>query len=72
MDFHFPGFEMGDDVVRRSYCTATGLLANSGCSTSTGWYKIDSLPGVCSGCGGGGPSGGDGPIVDPGYDIPEF
>lgn len=69
----YKGFEMGDEVVRRSYCTATGLLANSGCSTSTGWYKVDFLPGVCKGCGGGNPSGGGSQTpVDPGYDIPDF
>lgn len=69
-------FELSDEIVRRSYCTATGLLAGSGCSTATGWYKVDHLPNVCSGCSGAsGPSGGGsqgGENVDPGYDIPSF
>ena len=66
----YKGFEMGDEVVRRSYCTATGLLASADCEAATGWYKVDFLPGVCKGCSGG-PSGG-GDITDPGYEIPEF
>ena len=66
----YKGFEMGDEVVRRSYCTATGLLASANCSSSTGWYKVDFLPGVCKGCSGG--SGGGGTTTDPGYEIPEF
>lgn len=67
----YKGFEMGDEVVRRTYCTGTGLLASASCTGATGWYKVDFLPGVCSGCGGGGETGTeDNP--DPGYDIPEF
>lgn len=66
------GFEMGDEVVRRTYCTATGLLASSGCSGATGWYKVDHLPGVCKGCSAGGPGSQGGEVVDPGYEIPEF
>ena len=65
----YKGFEMGDEVVRRSYCTATGLLASASCKSATGWYKVDFLPGVCKGCSGG--SGG-GEVTDPGYEIPEF
>ena len=57
-------FEYSTDAVRRSYCTRSGLLASSSCwSTSTGWYKIDNLPGTCTACrggGGGGYSGGGG------------
>ncbi len=66
----YKGFEMGDEVVRRSYCTGTGLLASANCTSSTGWYKVDFLPGVCKGCSGG-PSSGEG-VTDPGYDIPDF
>ena len=66
------GFEMGDEVVRRTYCTATGLLASSGCSGATGWYKVDHLPGVCKGCSAGGSGSQGGEVVDPGYEIPEF
>ena len=47
-------FEYGTDAVRRTFCTRSGLLASSSCwSTSTGWYKIDNLPGTCSACAGG-------------------
>ncbi len=66
----YKGFEMGDEVVRRSYCTGTGLLASADCPSSTGWYKVDFLPGVCKGCSGRPSSGVEG--TDPGYDIPEF
>lgn len=66
----YKGFEMGDEVVRRSFCTGTGLLASANCAASTGWYKVDFLPGVCKGCSGG-PSSGEG-VTAPGYDIPEF
>ena len=70
-DLEYKTFEMGDEVVRRSYCTATGLLASANCSSSTGWYKVDSLPAVCKGCSGGQGSQG-GQVTDPGYDIPSF
>ena len=67
----YKGFTMGDEVVRRSYCTGTGLLASADCPSSTGWYKVDFLPGVCKGCsGGGGSQGGEG--TTPEYEIPEF
>ena len=67
----YKGFEMGDEVVRRSYCTGTGLLASADCTSATGWYKVDFLPGVCKGeCTVGGSSGGE--STEPGYDIPEF
>ncbi len=66
----YMGFEMGDEVVRRSYCTGTGLLASADCPSATGWYKVDFLPGVCKGCSGGGSQGGEGDA--PEYDIPEF
>ena len=66
----YKGFEMGDEVVRRSYCTGTGLLAGANCPSSTGWYKVSHLPGVCKGCSGRPSTGED--IGDPGYDIPDF
>lgn len=66
----YKGFEMGDEVVRRSYCTGTGLLASANCPSSTGWYKVSFLPGVCKGCSGRPSTGED--IGDPGYDIPDF
>jgi penicillin-binding protein 1A len=44
-------FEYSNDSVRRAYCTHSGMLASSSCySTSTGWYKIDNLPGICTAC----------------------
>ncbi len=41
-----------DDVVKRSYCTATGLLAGDNCySKASGWYKKSNLPATCKNCG---------------------
>lgn len=42
-------FEMSDESVQRSYCTSTGRLANSGCPTAVGWFRVDAMPSVCSG-----------------------
>ena len=42
-------FEMPDSVVERAYCTSTGKLAGSGCSTAKGYFKKSHLPGKCSG-----------------------
>ena len=43
-------FEYSGDAVQRSFCTVTGLLAGDSCSSvKSGWFKIDNLPGVCSG-----------------------
>ena len=59
-------FEFGDDIVRRSYCTHTGLIAGSKCeSTATGWFKKDAIPSTCTNCsaGPGGEEGVEG--VDP-------
>ena len=40
-----------DNVVQKTYCTVSGLLAGSGCtSKATGWYKLSNLPGTCAGC----------------------
>lgn len=71
--------EMGDEVVRRTFCTSTGLLASANCSsTSSGWYKIDNLPGVCNDCSSGysnsGSQGGTTENVTSSgeYEIPEF
>lgn len=44
-DFTEPG-----TVVEARYCTKTGLLASSGCSsTDIGYYKQSNLPGYCNG-----------------------
>lgn len=49
-DFTFSG-----DAVRRTFCTRTGQLASENCtSCSTGWYKIDYMPKICTQCSGGG------------------
>ena len=42
-----------EDVVSRSYCASSGLIAGKSCSdTATGWYKRSNIPAVCSGdCG---------------------
>ena len=43
-------FQDDPGVVSALFCTQSGLLANPGVSASTrvGWYKKDSLPGVCN------------------------
>lgn len=42
-----------DQVVQKAYCTSSGLLAGSGCtSKAMGWYKLSNLPGVCASCNG--------------------
>ncbi|MGN0570149.1 MAG: transglycosylase domain-containing protein [Candidatus Fimenecus sp.] len=46
-----------DQVVQRTYCTSSGLLAGNGCySKATGWYKLSNLPGVCANCNGAPPA----------------
>ena len=45
-------FEFGGDVVQRSFCTETGLLAGPNCtSTGYGWYISSKLPATCDGSG---------------------
>ena len=47
--YEYKEFPMAEGVVQRSYCTASGLLAGSGCpSTAVGYYKADDLPAVCN------------------------
>lgn len=46
-----------DQVVQKAYCTSSGLLAGSGCtSKAMGWYKLSNLPGVCASCNGAPPA----------------
>lgn len=53
-------FPKSTQTIEKRYCRNTGKLAGSGCySTGKGWYKIDSLPPVCSSCYGGGGGGGN-------------
>lgn len=43
-------FDKPDDVVQKTYCRSTGLIAGSNCgSTGTGWYKTSNIPATCSG-----------------------
>ena len=43
-------FTADSSVVERSYCTETGLLATSKCtSTDIGYYRRDNLPDFCTG-----------------------
>ncbi len=43
-------FEDTSEAIKRYYCTSTGKLASSSCSsTSAGWFKEDTLPSYCSG-----------------------
>lgn len=42
-------FTDSPNVVERTYCTESGLLASDKCtSTASGWYKLDALPEVCT------------------------
>lgn len=42
-------------VEQKEYCTKTGLLAGSGCSSrATGWFSKSNMPGYCTSCSGGG------------------
>ena len=43
-----------DDVVKRAYCTSSGLIAGDGCTeTAYGWYKTSNIPAKCKDCTGG-------------------
>lgn len=43
-------FPSVSSVVRRDYCTETGLIAGSNCTnTATGYYKRTNIPATCSG-----------------------
>ena len=52
-------FELDDQIVERSYCTRSGLLAGSGCPKAVGYYDKDHLPDTCSGRHSGGLSSGE-------------
>ena len=44
-------FPKSNKTIEKRYCRETGKLAGSNCgSTGKGWYKIDSLPAVCTTC----------------------
>ncbi len=42
-------FTPSDNVIQAKYCTTTGLLASSGCSAATGYFKANALPDYCDG-----------------------
>lgn len=46
-------FELTGEVVKKQFCTVTGLLAGDGCPTDTGYYKASKLPDTCNGGHGG-------------------
>ncbi|MGN0542010.1 MAG: transglycosylase domain-containing protein [Acutalibacteraceae bacterium] len=44
-------FPKSSGTVQKRYCRVTGKLAGSNCySTGMGWYKITSMPSVCTSC----------------------
>ena len=46
-------FDFSDEIVKRSYCAKSGLIASSGCAVGgTGWYKTDAIPSTCTSCSG--------------------
>ena len=46
-------FDFSDEIVRRSYCAKSGLIASSGCAVGgAGWYKTDAIPSTCTSCSG--------------------
>lgn len=46
-------FPKSSGTVEKSFCSRTGKLASSNCgSTQKGWYKITSMPAVCTSCSG--------------------
>ena len=63
-------FEMTGAAVQRTYCSASGLLARSGCPSGVGWFDPEKLPSVCSGNHGGLTPGEGGEVPD--YEIPQF
>ncbi len=50
-DLPTKSFEYSGEIVKKSYCTETGLIASAKCaSTATGWYKKTSVPATCTEC----------------------
>lgn len=65
-------FEKPSNVVKRTYCTATGLIAGDTCAhTASGWYKDSNIPGVCTNCPGAGGGTTDTPDVPDTPDTPD-
>ena len=69
--------EFKADTVERRFCTKTGMLASSGCSsTALGVYRPSNVPGTCTACGGGAktttkPTGGATTTAPPAVSTPE-
>jgi penicillin-binding protein 1A len=43
------GFEESGNIVERTYCLESGLIAGEDCTdTAVGWYKINNIPPVCA------------------------
>lgn len=42
-------FEMPESVTQLRYCTKTGNIANTGCPSEVGYYKVTNIPQTCSG-----------------------
>ncbi len=46
-------FEFSDEIVKKSYCAKSGLIASNNCAVGgTGWYKTDAIPSTCTACSG--------------------
>ena len=69
--------EFKADTVERRFCTKSGMLASSGCtSTAIGVYRPSNIPGECTSCGGGtktttSPTGGTTTTVPPDTSTPD-
>ena len=50
-DLPTKSFEYSNEIVKRTYCQETGLIAAAKCEkTATGWYKKSSIPSTCTEC----------------------
>ena len=52
-------FDLDEQIVQKSYCTRSGLLAGANCPKATGYYDKDNLPDTCNGSHSGGLSSGE-------------
>lgn len=44
-------FPKSDLTIKKSFCTVSGKLAGSNCtSTAYGWYKLSNMPSTCTSC----------------------
>ncbi len=64
-DKDYKEFDLSSDVVEEEYCTYTGRLAGSICtSTAKGYYSEDNIPPVCNSHSGGGIIDDDEPFTE--------